>query len=357
MTIVNDITLAELGEPLDVYELSLSPDYVLEWRFWEAVRELLQNAIDQQKVNPHSRIILDYREPLLAVGNTDCELGTQTLLLGASDKRTSCDTIGQFGEGYKLALLVLTRLSYEVAVFNNGTVWVPRFERSERYDSLILVIRVYALPEPVNGVHFRIRDVSQDDFGKVTENYLGDTPVDRILYEEHMKHRVFVEGLYLCEIASLHYGYNFAAKRIRLDRDRRTAPTFDITYQASRLWEDSGSDKELYDNMKKGVPDVQYVTPVRTSTNKYIVDRYLGEHPGALPIASQQEAERFKGQPFCIVPTPLRDLLRRMHAFTFNREGTPSERLERYWTAFNQGMNAEARREFQAIMEESLLWT
>lgn len=341
--------------PEEVYELSLSPDYVLEWGVWEAVRELLQNSIDQAAI-AGSRKVFDYSAPRLTIGTTECKLEPRTLLLGVSDKQSSRVTIGQFGEGYKLAMLVLTRLSYDVVVQNNDKVWVPRFTKSERYDSYVLTVQVYPAVQPVNGVHYVIQDVSEDSFARIAENYLLDAPMNRILREDYLKGRVFVSGLFVCEIGELAYGYNFSPDRLKLDRDRRTAPTFDVTYQASCLWEADGTDAELYDNMAKGIVDVQFVTSPGRTTNQYVVDRYLSEHPDTLPVASQAELERFRGQKTRLVPAPLRDLLRRMHAFVFERHGTPSERLEGFLHAFGGRFDAEAKREYEAILEESKAW-
>lgn len=337
--------------------LSISPDYVLSWGFWEAVRELLQNSIDQHTANSESQKVFDYTEPALIIGNSQCRLEPKTLLLGVSDKHGSSKMIGQFGEGYKLALLVLTRLSWNVVILNNDTIWVPRLVYSDEYESYVLTVSIYRAETPIDGVHFVIRDVNQDDFDKVAENYLGDNvEMDAILEEDHLRKRVFVSGLFVCEIDELTYGYNFAPGRIKLDRDRRLASSFEVSYSASQLWSCHENRALLYDNMQLGVADVQHISWAPTDVKQYIVNRYLSEHPGTLPVSSQEDIDKYQGCKTRLVPVPLKNLLREMHEFAFSREGTPLERLTRFDRGFRNQLNGEGRRELKAIVEESEEW-
>lgn len=338
------------------YELSLSPDYVSSWGFWEAIRELLQNSIDQHTETPASMPVLDYTDDILTIGNTNCVLSPSTLLLGASTKRGDAATIGQFGEGYKLAMLVLARLNWSVAIFNNDKVWKPTFEYSERYESHVLVITVTKAAEPVDGVFFKVAGVGPDEWGIVCENYLGDVPYNRILEDPEQQGRVFINGLFVCQIEALRYGYNFAPNRIRLDRDRRLAPTFEVEYEASSLWEQHGDTDALYANMTAGVPDTRYVTSLPAEVRDGIVSRYTKEHQEAVPIATQDEADRHPGQKVRIVPAALRDLLHRAMVFVTAREDTPTERLEAWHNDHYEKLDVETSQSFAKIVTASRSW-
>lgn len=340
------------------YVLTLSPDYVLNWEFWEAIRELLQNAIDQRKTNEESKLVFQYHpeEQMLIIGSTNCSLEPKTLLLGVSNKRDSQHLIGQFGEGFKLALLVLTRLSYEVIVINNDVVWTPKFEFSTEFGCHVLTIEETEAETPMEGVYFQIRDVKTEKFEDILEKYVPNMEDNQILTEDHFKHKVFVSGLFVCEIKELEFGYNFSPDRIRLDRDRRMAPTFEVTYEASRLWQAHQNEDQVYQNLKKGIPDVQYIS-YGGAVGKYVVQKFIQEHPDTIPVCSQAEIERHKGYKFCLVPEPLRNLLRQMHAFVFNREGTPSAKLEHFYHLFKNQLNSEATREMKALLEDSKKWS
>ena len=93
------------------YELTISTKYVPDWTYVEAVRELLQNAIDNEAVDENNKYEAVYLadEEKLNISNKSSKLTLDTLLLGVSTKRDDNRTIGQHGEGYKIAFMVLAR--------------------------------------------------------------------------------------------------------------------------------------------------------------------------------------------------------------------------------------------------------
>ena len=93
------------------YELTVSMGYVPTWTHVDAVREIFQNAKDEETVNPENKMFFDYNEETetLMIGNKTGKLNKSTLLIGISDKRNDNRTIGQHGEGYKIATVVLLR--------------------------------------------------------------------------------------------------------------------------------------------------------------------------------------------------------------------------------------------------------
>jgi len=345
---------------LNKYTLSLSPNYVSRWKLWEAVRELLQNAIDQNKVNPESEIIFDYTpaNKLLVIGNTHCKLGADTLLLGCGEKRFESGLIGQHGEGYKLALLVLTRLSFQVRVLNDDVIWTPKFERSEEYggESVLNIYEEHTI-DPVYGVYYQIRDVTQEMFGDICENYLAGFSGNHILDEGHLKGKIFVSGLFVCKINDFAYGYCFEPDAVKLDRDRCTVSSWDAAYEAGKLWSKCRDRNLLYANLSRNLPDFQYVQYTTPETNRWITDKYLTYHGEAVPVSSNAEIEKCKGTKIRLVPEVLKNIVRSTHEFCFNRTGTPKERLERFGNLFGEYWNDETRREFAAILEEAEEWT
>lgn len=86
-------------------ELTISPKYVANWSFTQAIREIFQNSLDQQTVNPTNTVLFDYSPDTqtLKIGNKGSNLCPSTLVLGNTSKASDDRTIGQFGEGYKLA--------------------------------------------------------------------------------------------------------------------------------------------------------------------------------------------------------------------------------------------------------------
>lgn len=113
-------------------ELTITPNYVSDWNFCDAIRELIQNGTDQQTLNPKNvfKISYDEQENILQLSNSESTLEINTLLLGCSTKSNNTDTVGQFGEGYKIAALVLNRLGKTFSVYNNrkDEIWISKFE-------------------------------------------------------------------------------------------------------------------------------------------------------------------------------------------------------------------------------------
>ena len=97
-------------------ELSLSPKYVSGWGVEEAVREILQNAIDQKADGAEASV--SYDRETLSILTDGARLKTSTLLLGESGKDDE-RYIGKYGEEYG-----------ECACYVGG---MPDCEEAERY--------------------------------------------------------------------------------------------------------------------------------------------------------------------------------------------------------------------------------
>ena len=114
------------------YELSIATTYVENWGVFEALRELFQNAIDQGDWEYH----YDPVAKELSIINHNDTLDTDSLLLGNTSKRNDGSKIGEFGEGYKLAVLALLRDGYEVTFYNGGAneIWKTRLVNSKKFN-------------------------------------------------------------------------------------------------------------------------------------------------------------------------------------------------------------------------------
>ena len=106
--------------------LPLSHLYVHHWTVHEALRELFQNAIDRQKEKTECSLFFSFikEEEKFIIGNKKTTIGVDTLVLGNTDKALNDEALGQFGEGYKLALIVLLRQKLTVLI-HNGKEFTP----------------------------------------------------------------------------------------------------------------------------------------------------------------------------------------------------------------------------------------
>jgi hypothetical protein len=113
-------------EPQAVKKLTaISPKYVKGWTVSKAVREIVQNYLDSRKEFNCSGSI-SWDEGVAKVKDFGPGLELKHLAVGVSEK--SEGSIGKYGEGLKLALLVLAREGREVTVKARGKVIRPKIE-------------------------------------------------------------------------------------------------------------------------------------------------------------------------------------------------------------------------------------
>ena len=260
------------------YELTLTSNYALSWGLQEALRELLQNGIDQEVTIPNNKFSLNYyeEEEALELCNKASILSKKSLLLGYSSKQEDNSTIGKFGEGYKIALLVLNRLGKKVTIYNYGEkeVWTSRFVKSRRYEGAE-ILTVFVETEypwkkvPNNNLTIRVEGISKDDFEELKERtlFLQDNVEKEniekygdILTSEKHKSKIFVNGLYISKVEDLKYGYNIKPEHLKIGRDRDLVNDFDILTITSRMWSILNNDEtqNLLNNNAKDVKHIAY---------------------------------------------------------------------------------------------------
>lgn len=266
------------------YELSLTRDYVPGWTIVDAMRELFQNALDQETTQPDNKMFWEYHEDIESfhIGNKLSVLEPKTLLLGGGTKANDPNTIGKFGEGYKIATLVLTRLGKKVKFFNYGAreVWTARFSKSKKYGAEILVFEIdKAFPwkaVPNNNLTIVVEGVTSDEALEVRDTNLHtqthydswESPKGSVLIDKDLKGKMFVNGLYICKSDIFEYGYDFKPQYVKLDRDRKLIPDFNLKWTTAQIWTEfqDGNDNWDYDAIdaasrmvSEGKPDVEYL--------------------------------------------------------------------------------------------------
>lgn len=228
-------------ETTNSYELTLTPNYVSDWNFNDALRELIQNGTDQEVLDPDNEFQIDYspKEKVLRLKNRKSVLKINTLLLGRSSKANNEDTVGQFGEGYKIAALVLNRLGKTFTIYNNekNEVWESRFKNSEKWLEKILCFYVSKRKTDDHGLCIEVGNVTQGEFNDLYKVWLhlddcdyskAETKYGEIILDEAYAGEVYVNGLFVDCNSDLKYGYNFKPKYIRLERDRKTCDTWNV---------------------------------------------------------------------------------------------------------------------------------
>lgn len=117
----------------------ISPKYVKGWDAEKAIREIIQNYLDSRKeFNCEGH--LDWRDGMGIAKDYGPGLELRHLALGVSEK--DGDTIGKYGEGLKLALLVMAREGRDIEVWANGNVIRPTIEHDADYQTEVMVLNV-----------------------------------------------------------------------------------------------------------------------------------------------------------------------------------------------------------------------
>lgn len=107
---------------------SISPEYVKNWTLEMAIRELLQNLLDTEN-EFGCPISVRRREIFAEIRDNGPGLELKHLALGISEKGET--SIGQFGEGLKLALLVFAREKRYIELRSRDYSLVPVIQESE----------------------------------------------------------------------------------------------------------------------------------------------------------------------------------------------------------------------------------
>lgn len=258
------------------FDLGMSINYCPTWGVVESVREFFQNAHDEEIVNPENKMYFGYNKDskTLCIGNKNGRLTTNTLLLGQSSKRDSSETIGQHGEGYKVATVVLLRNGKTVKVYNRADkeVWTAKTVKSRRYQADVVVFDIEKVSifksVPDHDLIFEISGIDEDEYNAIVdsnlflqdlregEDYITSNPgypltthMCKVLTGEKHAGKLFVGGLYVTTSKYAKYGYDFAPGLVKLDRDRGFIDGIDLQFLTAKVISATG-DTELINEAK-----------------------------------------------------------------------------------------------------------
>jgi len=355
-------------------ELSIASDYVPDWTIVDAIRELFQNALDQEVQSPDNKASWSYEDGTFKICNKSSQLLANTLLLGSTTKAGDNRTIGQFGEGYKIATLVLLRNQKTVTIYNYGLreVWRPRFVKSRRFGVPILTFFIdkdYSWKQvPDNDLTIEVTGLTDKEwFEQIVPSNLhlqSDVKIEEsnelgeALGSPEHAGLVFVNGLYVCTYDLYTFGYNFKPGNLKLDRDRKLVSDFDLRWLASKFWVDS---PRAIDFIEQGLADVSYISDMSWygSLVKLINEAFerfrLVHGPRAVPVTTQEEADKVPaGYKPVIVNSNYKSLITRNAAYEEPEDGSidPLDKLQQWFESIEDNLTDEQQEQFNEIMEE-----
>jgi hypothetical protein len=305
--------------------LPISPGYVQSWGFWEAIREFVQNGMDgQDKGWPLSIERGRGKGRAIKVRNEGADLTRDTLLLGTSSKRGDDSQRGQFGEGYKLAALVLCRMGFSVQIRTQNEMWDFEIAHSGEFGADTLRVKIRPAPRQdfievrIEPMHVDGDDTAWDKLWEVVMervinvNSLPSTKlaadeqiavpyVGTILTSERHRGKLFSRGLYVGALPDGDYAFGYDLN-VELDRDRRMADPWSLRYNIARTFDvglaseriEASVIKRIFAERSAEARSICEFPNTVTSVAKLLSQDFVATHGAdAVPVTSYAETEAF----------------------------------------------------------------
>ncbi len=203
-----------------VYPISI--DYCSNWSIRDALREFIANALDTD-----TEIRVEYKDGKGRIVDSGDGIRLKHFIFGISEK--SKEDIGQFGEGLKVASLVLARNGREVEIQTKGYTYYPTIEHSDEFDTDLFTVYIKKNQRKMGTVISF--ECTEEELAKTKElfSHFRDGR-KKAVYTSHLDiffdepGNVYVNGLLTAKIDCV-FGYNVKDKTLVVSRDRNVVDT------------------------------------------------------------------------------------------------------------------------------------
>jgi hypothetical protein len=304
-----------------IIELGIGEDYCPHWSLWHAIRDLIQNYLDAQDRGSPSKYGIFGFGKMLELVNKNVDFSTSAFLIGSSSKRGDQNQRGEHGEGLKIALLVLTRLGHDVTIHYGSKAWKPRIVESKQFGCKVLALAESTHPglEPetlVVRVRLKPGD-AKEDFSIIRSRFLAfmlpqvkelRMPDGAILLDKDQAGKIYLKGIWVCDLPNMKFGYDFEKGTINVSRDRDSVTAWEVSYHAGSLISQalnagSLSQNDIWEQIQSGAGDFANLHYYQTPPLKKSFQGYFGDSAvpvDATNIAAQQKITALGG-----IPVPL----------------------------------------------------
>ncbi len=312
--------------------LTIDPHFYEDWKWYEGVREILQNAKDADEYDSAPMKVEHFpRTDRLIISSKGVTLEARLLLLlGATSKRDSGQR-GQFGEGFAIGCLALVRAEHPVTIYNGDEVWRPVITKPNEghpfEGSDLLVFTTRKLKEHRDAFSVEIENVSKEVWEITKKLFLFlspppeggvvSVPGGRVLIDEEYRGKIFVRGIFVSAIENIECGYDL--DDVKLDHDRHVIEEWNLRWKLAGILNTAHAqdpDKfapRIYDMVKEDRADVQSLAyHADSALLKSLRDEFEKEHgEKAVPVATTQESRELEelGATPVIANKTLRELL------------------------------------------------
>lgn len=226
------------------FQLTLSPAYVPTWGVFEAVREVIQNALDARDGGFPMNIT--HNGDTLTVQSDGVALDRSVWLIGNTSK-AGTDARGHYGEGLKLGALALVRAGRKLRILNGEETWSCTLEDSSTFPGQqVLTVSTRKSSSKgsqfFHGVSVQI-ECSPAEWADYRQAFLDLKPRVKTIHTPHgdilvegEQGNIYVGGIKVESKENLAAGYDFTPATVKTDRDRRMVNQSDFDYYAGLSW-------------------------------------------------------------------------------------------------------------------------
>lgn len=281
-----------------IIKTNLTRNYVPDWTVLDAMRELIQNAIDSDP----EHFSLDWDHDTVTI-TTNTALPLSSLYMGESSKRNDPTKLGVHGEGLKLALLILLREDRNPFIQSSSVV-TPMFEMLEweefDFENDLTVIK------SIETMVFTVLPANYTDRTIITfrANYSEWMSLETIvlpkdtsygLLPNHEAGALYLGGLRIADVG-MHYAYNLAPGSIQLERDRRVADIFKVQEACSQIWLDTERWDDIVEGMLNGYSDFEGLPALEVDERLIEVCVKRANEFGKPPMSYSMSSARHEGR-------------------------------------------------------------
>lgn len=347
----------------------MTKDYRKEWEVTDAIRELVQNCMD----NSHCKSTFEFtQDKSLVITTYNYALPQEVFALGESQKENS-HSRGGFGEGFKLAMLVLTREGNEPILYSGENEWAADFEDCGM-NVLTFHMNSYHCTnvDEDSGVYrnaqdtvFVVRNLSDEEIGELKYRMpilngeaLPTVERGKVNLIPDRPGEVFVGGLFVSESSGFKYGYDFCPSIVTIGSDRQLADMTGLAWETSKYWASNvvGKAGLVLNMLTEGKRDISSFEYHVGEDAAMLITKAFTARFGHVEIKQMGSS---LGYGMAVGGGLYRTMTKSGYAHVANKweeAGTPFKKLEEYLVSNKKSMRSKAIQQFQSLLEEAKQW-
>lgn len=260
---------------MEVTKLPIHKDYCRDWVIIDALREIISNALDTKTKVSIKKIGKEFH-----IIDRGKGISQKHLLLGLSKNKN----IGQFGEGLKIAVLILLRNGFDIQIETVGRTYIPKLEEEEEFENEIITKWYHCPNKRTKGTEIvtNVGDkdiqqakklfaiyttpelVEENDFGKIYKNFDNEGTI-------------YLRGVVVQNIGKSLFSYEITDKKL-VGRDRKAIDERKLKFAAKKILKNAKLKDVItkyYDNINN--PDIWENEMTFTPTYKEIWGKFSKE--------------------------------------------------------------------------------